>query len=257
MAQLVNPKTEYFQGQAVLQIAKVINGIPGPFRKVGNLKGLSVTQKQSSEKHKETQSGLALTDLVIYGEPEIEIDFDLENVLDLENLKMYLRGKGVKSPAKTVTDEPVQPGLVDGDSVILRGINVSNVKLTDADGKPLTAGTHFRFDPQGTVEMLNISTFKQPFKADYDQGAVDIITMMTGDRPEFWFRISGVNRLQNLRPLLVDYYRVQTDLGEKLELISEKMTSVPIKAQALADLTKDMDGEYGPFGRIVPLPMAA
>lgn len=256
--QLVDTKKDYYRGQGTLLVAEVIDGRPGPFRKIGNLQQLEVTQKRSSEKHIETQSGMGMTDHVDYKDPEIEISFDLEK-FDTKNMEMMFKGTVHQIAEKTVTGEEM-PTAKAGEIWRLKGVNVSALKLVDSTSgtpKSLVEGTHFVYSPHGSVEFVDVTGFQQPFFADYKQSASVTITMLTAPEKEYWYAFEGLNCAKGLEPVGLDYYRVQTDLADKIPLINEKIASFNVKGQALADMSKPANGEYGRIGRITRMPQVA
>ncbi|MFC4158286.1 phage tail tube protein [Chitinimonas lacunae] len=258
MTPLIDRKTEYYQGQGSAYVAEVVNGVPGKFRHLGNLASLNVTQKRNVSKHKESQSGMGMTDLVLYDDPEIEIEIPLQK-LNVANLLWMVKGSAHELPERTSTDEAFEAGLVAGDLIRLPYPNVSDVQIVDSSAAPKTLelGKHYLFSQQGMVEFLDLDGFTQPLKRSYKAGKATRVAMLTDTEREHWLRFEGLNRARSNEPLLIEYYRIQTDLADKLDLITDKLAEFTVKAQALSDPTKPLTGEYGQFGSITKMAKAA
>ncbi|QNM94900.1 phage tail tube protein [Chitinimonas koreensis] len=252
MSQLVTTDNKLYNGQGSLIAAIAINGVAGKFFELGNLEKLEVTLKRTATPIKETQTGQGGTLRTDYHSPEIEIAADLHN-FNQANAKLLLKSAGKAMPAKTVTGETLLDDLIAGDIVRLKGVNVSSVVIKDSASSPATLdpGEHYISTPQGSVKFLDVTGFTQPFKADYAQAASTSMTILSGNEVELWLSFEGLNRAENMEPVLVDFYRCQTDLLEKITLLTETSTTFPLKASVLLDPTKQQDDEYGYFGRVV------
>lgn len=258
MPQLVDQHSKYFAGQGTLILAALTNGVRGAFGHAGNVPTLGVSFKIEREEHKESQTGKGLTDRTLEKERSGEIEIDLEK-FDIANLRRMLLGSVKQLAAGTVTDEVMRSGIAAGDIEVLLGINISSLVIKDSAASPATLveGTHYRYSSHGSVEFLDVGSFVQPFKASYAKAASEGVTMMMGQPGQYFLRFEGLNRAEGNEPVLVEFYKVELDIIDKLDLITDKISAFKVKGKLLADLTKDPDGEFGYFGRIVTLKPAA
>jgi hypothetical protein len=246
--------SKYFSGQGKVFIAEVVNGVAGPLRSVGNTPMLKFDLKVKTLEHQESTSGQRLTDFRLDQGSTASITADLEEFTP-ENLARVLRGAPVTIAAGSVTAEALPAGLVAGDFVALKKTNVSSVVVKDSAGTPATlvAGTDYVLnEAHGSLQILNVGTYVQPFKVDYANGPAVSSPMFTAGRKTYFVRFEGLNTANDDKPVLVEFYKFQMDPAG-LELISDNMSKFTINGTALYDDTKPKDGELGQFGRVVQI----
>lgn len=249
--------SDYFSGQGKLFIAtRDGSGNPGAFRFVGNVKDLKFSLATSTLEHKESQSGQRLTDKRLVTEKKTSIDGVLEE-LNLDNLALALYGTKATHSASTVTAEVAPTGLVVGDYYRTLYPKISNVVVKDSAGSPATLvlNTDYSIESanHGTIKILNLGSYTQPFKTDYSHAAHTYVPMFNAAPPERWLRFEGINTAESNKPVLIEFYRTLLDPLKELALINDDFAGLSISGSALYDDTKTNDAVLGLFGHYLDL----
>ena len=245
----------YFSGQGKVYIAVASAGTPGVFRHVGNCPALNVQLETDVLEHKESTSGQRLTDLRLIRGKSAKFSFTIEE-FDKDNLAAALYGAQSTISGSTVTNESF-PTVAVGDFVRLVKPDVSSLVVTDSAGTPatLTLGTHYEITSaaHGTVKILNLASFTQPFKAAYTYGAVVNINMLTQGFSDRWLKFDGLNTVDSNAPVLVELYKCNFDPAKQIDFIADDIMKFDLEGGALYDSTKASDTVLGQFGRIVQI----
>jgi len=249
----------YFSGQGKVFIAErdSTTGQPKSFRFVGNVPELKVSLAVEQLEHKESTSGARLLDFRMTKEKKCNLQFVLED-FTAENLEMGMYGTTSVLGAATVTAEEFPDDLVAGDFVRLANPKVSAVVIKDSAGSPvtLTLDTHYRIASAdfGTIEILNVASFTQPFTAAYSAAAGgQNVAMFTQPSKERWIRFEGLNTADENKPVLIELYRSLLDPQKEFSPISDELLKMDLEGAVLYDPTKVADAVLGQFGRIVML----
>lgn len=247
----------YFSGQGRVYIAtRGTNGLPAALRFVGNVPELKVNLQTEKLEHKESTSGQRLADLTLITSKKASVEFVLED-FSQDNLALSLYGTKSSISASTVTAEELANPLAAGDYARLRYGKVSSVVVKDSAGTPaiLAANTNYTVASadHGTLKIVDIATFTQPFKVDYSYAVQSNVGMFQAASPDRWLRFEGLNTADILKPVLVELYKVSFDPLAELMLISDDLTKMTLTGGALYDDTKVGDNQLGQFGRIVDL----
>lgn len=247
----------YFSGQGKVYVAeRDSNGNAKAFRFIGNVPALNVSLSLDKLEHKEATSGQRLKDLEIIREKNAEFNCTLEE-FTIKNLAMAFYGIDAAITGSTVTAEVMPSALVAGDIVRTRYGDISSVVVKDSAGSPATlvAGTDYRINSakHGSIEILNVGSYVQPFKVDYAYAAQSNLPLFTGAAKERWVRFEGLNTADSDRPLLVELYKVKIDPATDFALINDELAQFELGGAVLDDPTKSADAVLGRFGRIVLL----
>lgn len=171
-----------------------------------------------------------------------------------KNIALAIWASQVALTADTVTGELLEAGLVANDFVKLDGQFVSSLVLTDSNATPATlvAGTDYRVESAtaGLIQLLNVTSKTQPFKAAYATQAAEAFTMFTAPPPERYILLDGVNTETN-EPVVVTLYRCKFDPVSDLAFINDDYGSFQLSGSVLYDELNAADAELGGFGRIV------
>ena len=245
----------FFSGQGKLYIAaRASNGNAGAFRYVGNVSDFKPQMATTTIEHKESTSGQRLTDLRLTTEKKANVDAVLDD-FDKANLGLALYSTPVTVAGSSVTNEVLPSALAVGDFVRLKYPDVSAVVITDSTGTPLTLvlGTNYEISSanHGTLKILNLGAYVQPFKAAYTYAAHDNVPMFNTAPAERWLRFEGINTADGDKPVLVELYRVLLDPLKELAVISDDIGSLNLSGSVLYDDTKVADSYLGQFGRFV------
>ena len=247
----------YFSGQGKVFIGgRDANGNPLGLRFVGNVPDLKLSLKTDTIEHTESTSGQRATDLRLIKKKSADFSCTLEEFTK-ENLSLVLYGASTQIAAGTVTAEALPSGLAVGDFVALKKQKVSSVVVKDSTPvTPLTlvAGTDYILNPDhGSLHILNLGAYVQPFKVDYSNAAVTNINMLTQPLPERFIRFEGLNTADSDVPVLIELYRVAIDPLKELDLISDALAKFALAGSVMIDATKANDAVLGQFGRIVQI----
>lgn len=247
----------YFSGQGKVFIAsRATNGLPAAMRWVGNVPDLKITLETEKLEHKESSSGQRLTDLSLITGKKASVEFTLEE-FSSDNLALALYGSKSSITGSTVTGEVLANPLAAGDYARLVNGKVSSVVIKDSAGTPATlvAGTDYEVasSDHGTLKILNIGSYVQPFKADYSYGEQINVGLFQAAAPDRWLRFEGLNTADALKPVLIELYKVSLDPLAELALISDDLAKLTLSGAALYDASKVGDAILGQFGHVVDL----
>lgn len=254
---------QYFNGQGKIYIGqRDANGNPLAMKYVGNAPDFKFNLEESVTEHKESTSGLRLTDLRLTTELKASTSMLLEQ-LDADNLNLLLFGTTAAQAVTAVTGEAIQgsTSVAVGDIYLLDSMNIAALAIKDSTGSPktLVSGTNYSADLKtGQIEILDLTTggpFVGPLTADYTRAAATNITKLFGQPAvEYWLRFAGKNTAVSGSPeVIVDLYRVRLSPAAEVALINDDLAQFALEGSVLADDTKTQAGAYGQFGRIVLL----
>ena len=242
----------YFSGQGRVYLAPATAGVPGAFRYVGNCPVLNVALETDVLEHKESTSGQRLTDLRIIRGKSSKFNFTIEE-FNKDNLALACYGAASSISGSTVSAQTF-PTVVVGDYVELTHPDVSSLVITDSAGTPATAtlGTHYEITSakHGTVKILSLGSFTQPFKAAYSYATRTNINMLTQGFADRWVKFDGLNTVDSNRPVLIDLYKVNFDPAGQQDWINDDIMKCELAGGVLYDSTKEADTVLGQFGRI-------
>lgn len=239
-----------FQGKVYLG-SRLAGGKPGVLRWVGDAPQCNVTLATESETRRESYSGSRLTSARLQTSREATIALTL-NWATADNLALGLYGEVLTVAAGSVTGEVLPSGLVNGDTVVLEHGGVAALVLTDNAGTPATVPTAgYRLDSPkgGVVEVVDVGTFVQPFKAAYTHGQSMDVAMFTTSPPERYLLLDGINTLDGSR-VRVRLYRTQFDPATSIPLINESFGQLELSGAVLYDDDASQDASLGGFGKI-------
>lgn len=246
----------YFSGQGRAYISPVVAGAPGPFRFVGDASELQVQMQTTTLEHKEHVTGKHLEDLRLITEEKASVSFTLQE-FNAENLALALFGTSLANVGGSVSAEALPAGLAAGDFARLANGNVSAVVVTDSATSPaaLALGTDYSIEsaPHGTLGILNVGSYVQPFNVAYTYGPFSSVPMFNTAQQEYWLKFDGLNTADSESAVLVELYRIVLDPLDVLDLISDELLDMKLSGSALYDSTKTGDAILGPFGRVVLL----
>jgi hypothetical protein len=248
----------YFSGQGKVFVAPLVNGVPGQFRWLGNVPDFKPTFDTSKLEHKESYTGQRLLDKVITTENKSKISAELED-WSKENVALAVRGSVSNGAGGTVTGvapEVSPAALVAGSIWALKHPKVSALTIKDSAGSPATvdAGDYTLDADFGTVQIVDVTGYVLPFKAEYTYAAVESVAFFTEGIKEVALRFEGVNTADSNRKVLAEIYRVALDPTKELGLISDDYGKFTLEGNALVDPTKPAnDLVFGQFGRLVYL----
>lgn len=239
----------YLHGK--VHLAKIVNGVPGELRLIGNVPNLALAISAETIEHKESMTGTGSTDFTMTDTTGVEFSGELEEAT-AENIAYVLSGTQHNIAGETITDKSLGTVAV-GQKIRLGGFNVSDVVLK-AGSTTIEASKYVLDAAFGTV------TFKEavaePVTASFKTGAASSISIADNFDDEYELYFEGVNRA-NKEKMMVTLHRTKKSPESEFPLIHDALGSYSISGQCLADLSKQNDPQLGLYGHIVKIPNQA
>ena len=241
-----------FQGKIYLGMRDAVSGQPQGLQWVGDADQCQVKLSTTTDERQESWSGQRLTSVRLVTAKKAELSLQLNEFSPL-NLGLALYGNTINVTTGTVTAESLPANIAAGDTIALDNRDVSAVVLTDSTATPktLVAGTDYNVvsAASGLIQILNIGTYTQPFKAAYSYAAAIQIPMFQTAVPERYLVLDGVNTVDGTT-VKVRLYRCVFDPASQLDLISSKLAQFALAGSVLFDQVNYANSNMGGFGRI-------
>ncbi|MGH8037006.1 MAG: hypothetical protein ACREPC_03125 [Stenotrophomonas sp.] len=169
------------------------------------------------------------------------------------NLALGFQATVADIAASTVTGEVFPSGLVAGDQVRLDHPFASALVLTDSATTPATvppANYDLVGHGKNIVEVKNVGSLQQPFKAAYSHEAAENIVLFSAPGKVTFLQFDGINT-ETEEPVIIDLWRVRFDPVSSLGLINQEYGNLALSAAVLYDTTRAADAALGGFGRML------
>lgn len=245
----------YFSGQGEIMLAKIDNttGAVGAYRKIGNVPEFSIEMDSDQVDHNESTSGQRTKDFVLLRAKSMTLAGNIEDWTE-DNVAWATNGRIKQITGGAKTGELSPTVMTVGSIWALNGQNVTALAITDSTAIPVTVDADdYALDAAfGSVTMKSVAGYTLPLIASYTSGAATAVTFMTDDTQLYALRFNGINTV-NGKKVLVELYRTQKNPSGSIPFINEELGQISIGGEALADLTKTVDGDFGLFGRMVYL----
>lgn len=234
-------------------------GTTGPWRWWGDMSALNFGGTTEKVKHQESFSGQkgTLADFAIGGDRTLSGTL---HQLDQEALVQLLNGRVSTTAGGTVTGEPLPADLVVGDYIKLdKPYNVSSLVITDGTPttpKTLPTSAYELSATHGSLEILNLpNDVVQPFKAAYTYAGAKEVALFADTPKQLQLRYEGINLANGGAPVIVEFYKVSTELLQELALITSgnSVAGIAFNAAILMDPSKPASGTLGQYGRFVEI----
>jgi hypothetical protein len=174
--------------------------------------------------------------------------------IDGATLARFAGGTVTTVTSGSVTGE-VLGDVEAGDIIMLEHGGVSNLVVTDSTGSPATiASSHYDlYDGHGRVVFNTLPMSPAPtppLKAAYSHSGGEQIALFNETVPYMPFRFEGVNRADNDRPVILEFYKLSTSFLKSFPLITSgtETLDLEVEGEALLDPTKPAGGPLGQFG---------
>lgn len=256
---------DYIAGRGRAMVAKLVNGVPGPFVTLSNLESFSFNLTVEKGEHYENESINSLLDASWIKKKGGTIETEMSDV-NKANARLMFSARLTEVAASTATAEVVAAALpAVGDILTVKRGLATSVVLKDSTAgtaKTLAAGVNYALRDGGvfgSFDVLDVTTggpFVAPLKADYSYGAQSRATLLTADDDEYVVRFEGVSKANNAR-YLYEFWRAKFSPADKTELIGDEVAKPKVTISLLADTAKQADGEFGQFGRMTYLGVPA
>lgn len=241
-----------FSGQGkVLVGTRLITGLPGPMRWLGNASVFRCAQNEDTVERKESYSGNRLPNrrMTKGRGGEVTITFD---EFSKESMAWALLAVNTPVAAGSAVSGWTAPtGFVQGDTILLPHKNVSAVVVKDSSGSPKTlpAGQYTLDAFAGSIQLNDITAggpYVQPFKVDYTPGAVNVLGAFQLVSTEVYVRMDGINTDDGSRAI-VDCYRARLSPAKQVDFINDDFNDFELTGSLLADLTRTASAAGGQF----------
>lgn len=248
--------SRYFIGKGRLYFAakNTTTGLPTDFTWLGNVPKLTLNTNQADVEHKESYTGLNLTDKVIATGQKANASFTVEE-FTRTNLTYFLFGTSSSISAATVTNETVIAKL--GGFVPVANINITtwtSLVLGSAPATVYVNGTDYTVNlSTGMIYFPPTSTIADgaSLRASYASGAVERVSGFTGNQnPTYWLRFDGLNQAEDNKPVIIDIYNFRPKPVGSMELINEDFSKLDIDGMALYEDRMPDNTTDGRFFRI-------
>ncbi|MBZ8143257.1 hypothetical protein CLD22_25750 [Rubrivivax gelatinosus] len=92
-----------------------------------------------------------------------------------------------------------------------------------------------------------------PLKAAYSHTGGEQIALFNATVGYMPFRFEGINRADNDRPVILEFYKLSTSFLKSFQLITSgtETLDLDVEGEVLLDSTKPPSGALGQFGRFV------
>ncbi|MGH8039902.1 MAG: hypothetical protein ACREPD_19405 [Stenotrophomonas sp.] len=169
------------------------------------------------------------------------------------NLALGFQASLADITASTVTGEVFPAALVAGDQIRLDHPFASALVLTDSATTPATvppANYELVGHGKNIVEMKNVGSLQQPFKAAYSYAAAENIVLFSAPGKVVFLQFDGINT-ETEEPVIIDLWRTRFDPVSSLGLINQEYGNLALSAAVLYDTTRAADAALGGFGRML------
>jgi hypothetical protein len=226
---------------------------------IGNAPKAELDLSVERTMHKESTSGQRLTDKVTTKTKKGRLKITFEDI-QKKNLLLAFAGteQSISGSFTGANYDTFTTGLAAGDIGKLQQFNVSTLVIKDsASGTPATLvlDTDYKIHSakHGLIEILNIGSYTQPFKAQYAYAATTVVTGYTAADDEEYYVYCALNNDEPStdQAIGVEIYRNVFDPVAALALINDEQGQLEMEAEVLRDATRADDPKYGGFFRFV------
>lgn len=223
------------------------SGKPGALFWAGNVPELTLSLEAQSATKNESHTGarLPMGRLALGKSGSLTGNFDQWSA---KNMALGLYGEQLAVTSGSASAEEFPAALVVGDQVRLARPYATSVVLTDSAGTPATVDTaNYRVIGHNgaIVEILNLASYVQPFKAAYSYAAYKSMEAFTKVSQEVYAIFDGINT-ETGEGVLIDMYRLQMNPFTNIGLIHQEYGQLPFTGALLFDpLNVDSNGKGG------------
>lgn len=242
-----------FSLQGYLRIADLLpGGEIGPLRWLGNVPEATLQLNTDSTDKKEDFTGQRLQ----IGRLQTGLTAAFNYTMDYwsaPNLALGFNASQSTIAPGTVTGEVFPADLVVGNQVRLDHPFVSALSITDSGGTPATVSeADYRLvgHSDNVVEILNLGSYVQPFKAAYGYAEASNLVLFSRLGASVYLQFDGINT-ETDEPVLLELWKVRHDPIKELALINKEYGSLGMTAAVLYDATRAIDPVLGGFGRML------
>ena len=248
-------RNEHFKSlQGSLMIARIVDGKRTTIRELGNQTSVELSVSTESTTIKETKTGKRADAKILTTGRTVELSATTNELVPAD-VALAFGAELISKGSATVTDEAIATAL-EGESIKLNGVNVSDLVITDSTGTPATLveGTNYTLDADyGVVTFKDLASFTTPLKASYTAGDITVSEFFSmPDNAEYYVFFKGVDAFGG-DPISFELYRYSPKTDNSMQFINEEVgeltfggTALIVQDQVQADGSL-LDG----YGRII------
>lgn len=236
----------YYYGQGRVMLGVRTPGQAVNMRWVGDVDQLDISFNSESHKGRQSVNGVTGTATKYFTHHDCAVSANFYEY-SAENLGLALFGQSLNQAAHA-EQQSIGTGVIARGCYPLAHQNVWGVFIHG-----LTEGVDFIVDSLwGVIEFLKTPRV-QPVTVRYKHAGNVNIPILTTRPVEVMLRYEGINLAENMRPVLVELYRVQFNPAETLGIITDgnALGSFELKGDVLPDPTRSVTDVMGQYGRFV------
>lgn len=261
---------DYNLGRGIVYFAALTNGIPGPYRDLGNAPEFSISVEVEKLEHQSSRAGLRIVDKEVVISQKMGLSLTIDE-LNFENLALFFSGSrtaGITNPANAAAQAQAEmiasvvlgqwydildpDGSGDYSSKRAYGF-VSGHALTFKNGTApgttvLVAGTDYEVDLDlGRVRFLPTAvniTAGEPVDVQWSSnaaGPVDEVKALTSSATTGALKFVSINPAAGDHKTEYQFHQVALSAEGDFSLIGDEFTTMQLTGAAEANPTADAD----------------
>lgn len=230
-------------------------GKPLGFEYLGNCMEATIRNETAEYTHKESQTGLGITDLRFETGLRAMLNITAESIT-VKNLARALYGNTTALAGATISAEQINDVLA-GYSYSLARINLTSFTSLTDDGTPTPTtfvnGTDYTVDlKSGTINLIAGGAIVDGdnLRANYVAGKSEKVSALSGNNTNYWVRFNGLNRAEDLAPVVLDFYKVRFNLPTDIAIITDEIIKFSVEGEILYDQLQPDTTPNGRFYRV-------
>lgn len=246
-------RNEHFKSlQGSLMIARIVDGKRTTIRELGNQTSVELNVTTEDITVKETKSGKRADAKTMVTGRTVELSATTNELVPAD-VALAFGAELIKKGTNTVTDEVLATAL-EGESVKLNGLNVSDLTITDSASGSLVEGEHYTLDADyGLITFTDTATFTAPFTASYTEGEIGVSEFFSmPDNAEYYVFFKGVDAFGG-DPISFELYRYSPKTDNSMQFINEEVGELSFGGKALIvqDHVQSDGSLLDGYGRII------
>jgi hypothetical protein len=258
--------TDYNLGRGILYAAPLVNGIPGPYRDLGNCTEFTISAEQEELEHQSSREGLRVTDKRVTLSQSFGISFTLDE-LNFENQALFFAGTtsttgtngAIAGFAKheLVSDLEVGRWYDIKSSTGVRAYNIEAADLTVEEGATtLVLGTDYELDLvmgriffPGSVNAAAGDDIDVTLAANATAGGLDQVNGLLSSSIPLALKFVGKNPANEDKATEYQFHQVTFAPEGDFSLIGDDWTTIPLtgtaeRNAAVPDVSKTLTITY-------------
>lgn len=253
------PSTEnLYLGRGAIELGSInlTTGKGYDFRQIGNANAFALNVEVEKLEHRSSRSGVRSIDREIILEMKVGVSITLDEVMDFDNLALFLSGdaeKDVTNPATSSVSQVLQViagkkarsfQMIDANGAHLMDTVGTVVVKTGAYGggygsaSTLSAGDYVIDRTWGTIFIKETATYTDghaiwlDYTTTSGESAIDEVTLLTKTEHSAYLRFKGINPANSDRKVLVDLHSVSLSANGDLNFIGEEFGELSLTGVA-------------------------